>query len=148
MSLADNLLHISWSFDSRVKLRNITPLPCRNCSENSENPEHFIFNNSVLCKFILQLKSIGVHHALPQLWTQKLLLKTHAGKTSSLAISIPGAYFHPNSYMFNSKASIITAMSLHRLQEKQNFKALCQSPFTDYSAEAVLKYGSLSLDPL
>lgn len=50
--------------------------------------------------------------------------------------------------MFNSKASIITAMSLHRLQEKQNFKALCQSPFTDYSAEAVLKYGSLSLDPL
>lgn len=56
MSLADNLLHASWYFDWRVKLRNIIPLPCRNRSENAENAVHFISNNSLLCKLILQLK--------------------------------------------------------------------------------------------
>lgn len=91
MSLANNFLHASWSFDCRVKLRNIIRdtilyLLCRNRSENTEKSVHFISNNSVLCKLILQLKAL-VFTMLSLSYTgKKLLLNTHARKNSNLAI--------------------------------------------------------------
>lgn len=65
MSLAENLLQVSRSFDCRVKLKTIIPLMCRNQSANTKKVVCFISNNTTLFKLVLQLQSIGVHHALP-----------------------------------------------------------------------------------
>lgn len=43
MSLAENLLWASWSFDCRVKIKNMIPVTCRNLSINRKIPCCFIY---------------------------------------------------------------------------------------------------------